>query len=90
MLRKFLSYAESWRQGLHKAQFNIATARVVTLTTSVARVEAMQKAAHDLVVKPLRLPAGIFLFGTRDTLADPLDIDFEDTAGRHVRLLPSH
>lgn len=42
----------------------------VTLTTSAARVEAMQKAAHDLVVKPLRLPAGIFLFGIQATLRD--------------------
>jgi len=89
VLRKFLSYAESWRQGLHKLQFNISAARVVTLTTSTARVEAMQKAVHDLVVKPLRLPAGIFLFGIQSTVADPFGIDFEDTAGRCVRLLPS-
>ena len=89
MLRKLLSYAESWRQGLHKQQFNIPAARVVTLTTSAARVEAMQKAAHDLVVKPLRLPAGIFLFGIHGTLADPFDVEFEDTVGHHVRLLPS-
>ncbi len=88
LLRKFLSYAESWRQGLHKLQFNISTVRVVTLTTSGARAEAMQKAAHDLVVKPLRLPAGIFLFGIQTTLADPFDIDLEDTAGHRVRLLP--
>jgi hypothetical protein len=90
LLRKFLSYAESWRQRLHKLQFNISAARVVTLTTSTARAEAMQRAAHDLVVKPLRLPAGIFLFGVQATLADPFGIDFEDTAGHRVRLLPSH
>ncbi len=89
VLRKFLSYAESWRQGLHKVQFNISAARVVTLTTSAARVAAMQKAANDLVVKPLRLPAGIFLFGIQATLADPFGIDFEDAAGHRVRLLPS-
>ncbi|MGO8754654.1 MAG: replication-relaxation family protein [Gallionellaceae bacterium] len=89
MLRKFLSYAESWRQGLHKQQFNISAARVVTLTTSSARVEAMQRAAHDLVVKPLRLPAGLFLFGVQSTLADPFGIDFEDSTGRRVQLLPT-
>lgn len=89
VLRKFLSYAESWRQGLHKQQFNIQTARVVTLTTSIARIVAMQKAAHDLVVKPLRLPAGIFLFGIQASVADPFGIDFEDAAGYSVRLLPS-
>ena len=90
VLRKFLSYAESWRQSLHKVQFNISAACVVTLTTSTARVAAMQKAAHDLVVKPLRLPAHIFLFGIQTTLADPFGIDFEDAAGHRVRLLPAH
>ena len=53
-------------------------------------VEALQKAAHDLVVKPLQPPAGIFLFGIQANSADPFDIDFEDTAGHGVRLLPSH
>jgi hypothetical protein len=89
MLRKFLSYAESWRQGFHTLQFNIPAARVVTLTTSAARAAAMQRAARELVVKPLRLPAGIFLFGVQTALVDPFDVDFEDTAGHHVRLLPS-
>jgi len=89
VLRKFLSYAESWRQGLHKLQFNISASRVAALTTSAARVAAMQKAAHELVVKPPRLPAGIFLFGVQTISADPFCIDFEDAAGHHVRLLPS-
>lgn len=88
VLRKFLSYAESWRQGLHKPQFNIPAARVVTLTTSAARAAAMRHTIHELVVKPRRLPAGIFLFGVQSTLADPYDIDFEDTVGHLVRLLP--
>ena len=89
MLRKFLSYAESWRRGLHKVQFNSAAARVVTLTTSTTRLAAMQKGAHDLVMRPLLLPAGIYLFGIQATLADPFGIDFEDTAGHRVRLLPT-
>lgn len=90
VLRKLLSYAESWRQGLHKLRFNISAARVVTLTTSTARVAAMQKAAHELVVRPLRLPAGMFLFGVQTPLVDPFVIDFEDAAGHRVGLLPSH
>lgn len=47
----------------------------------------MHKAADDPVVKPLRLPVGIFLLGIQATLADPFSIDFEDTAGHRVRLL---
>jgi len=89
-LRKLLSYAESWRQGLHKLQFNIPAARVVTLTTSAARVQAMRRAANDLVVKPRRLPAGIFLFGLQTSLVNPFAIDFEDSAGNRVRLLPAN
>lgn len=50
----------------------------------------MQQADYDLVVRPLRLPTGIFLFGIQATLPDPCDIDFEDTAGRRVQLLPGH
>ena len=88
VLRKFLSYAESWRQGLHKLQFNIPAARVVTLTTSSVRVEAMQRAAHDLVVRPLRLPPGIFLFGVQADATDPFEVHYEDASGQHVRLVP--
>ncbi len=58
--------------------------------TSIARVAAMQKVAQDLIVKPLRLPAGIFFFGIQATLPDPFAIGFEDTARRRVRLLPAH
>lgn len=92
MLRKLLSYAESWRQSLHKLHFNIPAARVITLTTSESRAAAIRRTAHDLVVRPRRLPPGIFLFGVHGAAADmcdPLNIDFQDTAGQRVGLLPS-
>jgi hypothetical protein len=88
ILRKFLTYAESWRQALHKSHLGIPAARVLTLTTTKGRAEAMQAAALEHVTRPLKLAPGIFLFGVQDTQTDPLCAEFIDSAGRAVRLLP--
>jgi len=89
ILRKVLSYAESWRQGFHKALFGIPSARVLMLTTSAARSEAMRQATHELVIRPLRVPAGLFLFGSQSNGANPFEMHFYDTTGNSTTLLPS-
>jgi hypothetical protein len=90
ILRKLYAYADSYRLGLHKERFGIQTPRVVFLTTSAVRSTAMRSAASELVVKPLRLPTGMFLFGAEIIGSDPLAIDFCDASGQNVRLVPSH
>jgi hypothetical protein len=64
-LRKFLTYAESHRQGLHKKRFGIPAARVLTLTTSEDRAEVMRQAAEMFAVRQLKVPPGLFLFGVQ-------------------------
>jgi len=86
ILRKLVAYAESWRQNLHKQHFNIATARVLTLTTSENRAAFMRRVAEEVVVRRLNIPAGLFLFGIQKE-EDPLAVDFQDGAGRTTRLL---
>jgi Replication-relaxation len=88
ILRKFLTYAESWRQNLHKSHLGIAAARVLTLTTSTVRVDAMRAAALEYVVRKQKLAPGVFLFGVQDAGADPLSTAFVDCAGRQTNLAP--
>lgn len=66
ILRKFYAYADSHRQSLHKERFGISAPRVLTLTTSGSRAEAMRSASDEMVVRPMRLPKGLFLFGSED------------------------
>ena len=46
--RKLLSYAETWRQGLHTARFGIRHFRVLTVTTSPERVRHLLKVTERL------------------------------------------
>jgi hypothetical protein len=89
VLRKLITYAESWRQNLHKAQFNIPASRVLTLTTSAARATAMRISARDLVSKNFRLPEGLFLFGVLQQATNPLDMALEASSGQTTQLIPS-
>lgn len=89
ILRKLLTYATSHHLQLHKAHLDIPIARVLTLTTSAARAEAMRQTASALVVQPMRLPPGLFLFGAQGEGRDPLAMDLADAAGQIVRLTPT-
>jgi hypothetical protein len=88
MLRKFVCYAESHLQGLHREHLGIASARMLTLTTSAARAETMRRAVHKFVVRPLKVPPGVFLFGVQTGSADPLDAHYQNGAGVHTSLFP--
>jgi hypothetical protein len=89
ILRKLLAYAQSHQQGLHKSQLGLPIARVLFVTTSQARADAMRAAANQFVVKPLRLPTGLFLFGHEAGSYSPLDVPWQDAAGAVVPLAPS-
>jgi len=86
-LRKLLTYAESYKEELHKAHLGIPAARVLLLTTSQARAEAMREAAQRLIVEPMKLPPGLFLFGAQSDAGDPLRTDFVNSAGVATSLL---
>ncbi|HEY1615606.1 MAG TPA: replication-relaxation family protein [Rhizomicrobium sp.] len=87
ILRKLYAYADSYRLDLHKAQYGVQAPRVLLLTASESRVAAIRRAANEHVVKPLRLPPGMFLFGALGSLTDPMDSSYRDASGQAVRLL---
>lgn len=88
ILRKLLTYATSHHLQLHKEHLALPAARVLTLTTNKARAEAMREAANHFVVHPMRIPPGLFLFGTLADCGDPLAARFMDAAGKMIPLLP--
>jgi hypothetical protein len=89
ILRKLLTYAESYRQGLHREHLGIPTARVLLLTSTEARAAAMQGAADRFITASGKIPAGLFLFGTMEGATDVLSREYRDAAGRPARLLPA-
>lgn len=88
ILRKLLTYATSHHLQLHKAHLGLPVARVLILTPSAARANAMREAASSFVVKPMHLPAGLFLFGTLDNAQGPLEACWVDCDNRLTRLVP--
>ncbi|MEI9932657.1 MAG: hypothetical protein WDM89_19515 [Rhizomicrobium sp.] len=63
ILRKLYAYASSHRLGLQERQFGIKAARVLLLTNSSSRADAMRHAAEHLLKEGL-FPAGLFQFGS--------------------------
>ena len=86
ILRKFLTYAESYRREVHLRHLGIPAARVLTLTTTFARAEAMRKAAEQFVVKPQRVPPGLFLFGVQNE-ENCLEQLWRNSGGNEIGLL---
>lgn len=68
MLRKFIAYAESYQANLHGQLFGIRAIRTLFLTTTPARADALQGAARELVLAPMKLPEGLFSFGMLDAI----------------------
>jgi hypothetical protein len=85
ILRKLVTYAESWRQGLHKRQFGIGVARILTLTTSKHRANAMCHAARMSILAQYEVPSGLLLFGVAES--DPLSAAYHDVLGVRSELL---
>lgn len=88
ILRKLLTYAYSHRLQRHREHLGIPIARVLTLTISPARAEAMRETAENLVTCPMRLPPALFLFGSLGESDDPLGATLTDASGAKTRLMP--
>lgn len=87
--RLLLIYAESHQEHLSQEHLGIPSARVLALTTSHARMEAMRRAVFELVVQPLAVPQALFLFGIHlPCCADPLTAEIRTSDGTRTRLLP--
>ena len=86
ILRKLLAYAQGYQQGLHSTHLALPIARVLTLTTTEGRSEAMREAANTYLVKSLRLPPGLFLFGAGDQRDGTLNGPLRDASGEPAHL----
>jgi Replication-relaxation len=84
ILRKLYAYADSRRLRLHEKQFGMKAARIIFLTPSKARMEAMRAAAETHTPGA----AGIFLFGTSDGQC-PLLASLIECSGAVCRMLPA-
>ena len=75
--RKLLAYEATWTQGLHRSRFGFHRFRVITVTSSLRRVENLVAACQNL-----ERGHRLFLFADRHSLAqtDPLAYDWK--AGR--------
>lgn len=67
--RKLLAYEATWAQGLHQSQFGFRRFRVLTVTTSAARVNSLVKACSQL-----KTGHGLFLFCDQATFQKHGDI----------------
>jgi Replication-relaxation len=88
ILRKLAAYAESWRQELHKRQFGFAAPRMLMLTTSVTRAEAMRRTAAELIQAAHAIPTGAMLFGHLPDGENPFGVALSDVGGGKVLLVP--
>lgn len=66
--RKLLAYEATWTQNIHRRDFGIHRFRVLTVTTSVERVQSMVAAC-----KKLQKGRGLFLFADAKTLVTQSD-----------------
>jgi len=67
--RKLLAYEATWKQGLHRSLFGFHRFRVLTVTTSAARVKSLVEACSKL-----KSGHGLFLFCDQATLQKHGDI----------------
>lgn len=86
VLRKLVVYASAFETKAHQEQFDIPVFRVLFVTTTPARMEAMQAACQEYLP---RVRPGLFLFGHRDGVEEtgPASYPFEDHQGREVWLV---
>ncbi len=67
--RKLLAYEATWAQGIHRSQFGFHRFRVLTVTTSPARVKSLVDACSQL-----KSGHGLFLFTDQATLQKHGDV----------------
>jgi len=64
--RKLLAYEVTWTQAIHTSRFGFHRFRVITVTTSAARVKSLVEACSEL-----ERGHGLFLFADRSVLDKP-------------------
>ncbi len=87
-LRKFLSYAATYRDKLHRKRFGMGNFRVLTVTTSKARIDKIIAAYKEHVSD---VPPNLFLFadhGRVQAADDLLSLSWTNGKGSAVSLLP--
>ncbi len=85
--RKLLAYSETWRQRLHSELYGIKNFRVLSVTSSQARVENLLQAARHVAGGR---GSGLFLFTERDAIDPATVLTLQWRSGRDgakVRLL---
>lgn len=82
--RKLLAYHATWKQGLHKTCFRFPRFRVLTVTTSVERMQSMIDACGEF-----EGGQGLFLFAETSALldSDPFTYLWTNGRGKETRLL---
>jgi hypothetical protein len=82
--RKLLAYEATWTQGLHRSRFGFHRFRIITVTSSLRRVENIVASCQNL-----ERGHGLFLFADRDSLAqtDPLAYDWKSGRPRETARL---
>jgi hypothetical protein len=84
--RKLLAYEATWAKGLHRSKFGFHRFRVLTVTTSAARVESLVEACSQL-----KSGHGLFLFCDQATLQkhpDLLTLPWKTGRGEIATILP--
>ena len=69
--RKLLAYEATWKQGLHRSRFGFNRFQVLTVTTSIVRVENLIDACKDL-----KSARGLFHFADRKSLVGSDSLKF--------------
>lgn len=69
MYRKLLAYEATWMQNLHRTRFGFHRFRVLTVTTSAARLESLVNACSRM-----KRGRGLFLFADKTLLERPGDL----------------
>ena len=67
--RKLLAYEATWKQDIHRSHFDTPRMRVLTVTTSAARLENLIAAAAEL-----ERGRGLFFFATADSVSSAADL----------------
>ena len=87
LLRKFVIYASAFETKAHTAAFGIPVFRVLTVTTTPGRAEAMQ---YDCKTHLPHIRPGLLLFTDWQTIAAEsdglLDVGFLDHTGKRIRI----
>lgn len=84
LLRKFVTYLESWKQKLHREHFGIGAPRTLFVTSNAKRKASMARAGQQ-VGKSAHAPDGLFLFGSDG--GDPLSMRFTNLRLEDTRLI---